>query len=491
MLLFKINRKSETPIYRQIIQQIIELIEKDSLENGTILPSTRELARKQGINRTTIYRAYQELAALGYVESRPGSYTRVRKRPRLFHQTQQSSRSIIDWSEQCNPPSEELYRFFLSYSPEGEKEMPEGLINLSSLDPDSRLFPVKDFRRCLNQVLVNQGAKVLRYGEYGGYRPLREDIAQRLQIHGISISPDEILITNGAQQAIELILKLFAQSGKSVAIESPTYANVLPLIRHHQLQVVEIPMGEEGMDLDMLKSRLEAQRPLFLYTIPNFHNPTGVTTSQAHRETVLEICERYRVPVVEDGFEEEMKYFGKVVLPIKSMDKNQIVLYLGTFSKVLFPGIRIGWIAAERECIRRLLAIKRFVDLSGSSSIQAALSSFLRQGYYDLHLKRIHRIFRKRMQVALSSLKAYLPENFSWTSPDGGYTIWVKSEQPFPEEGTFKQTLIKHGVLVSPGQYYYHSSPPRNYFRIAIAGLNEKEISQGIRRLGDALRALN
>lgn len=487
MILLKIDRNRSTPIFRQIIQQVIELIERDILEEGTALPSSRELAGKLGVDRTTVYRAYQELMALGYLVSRPGSYTTVRKRPKVITKISPPEKGLINWSKISSESSRYLYNVYRNFSPEKAPDAPPDLINLSTLNPDSRIFPVNDFRRCMNQVLVNEGPKILSYGEYAGYRPLREDIAQRLQIHGIAASPDDVLITNGAQQALELILKLLAGKGRKVAIESPTYANMIPLLRHHNISILEIPMDNKGMDLGVLKSRLEKDRPAFVYTIPNFHNPTGITTSQSHREALLRLCEEYAVPLVEDGFEEEMKYFGKVVLPIKSMDRNQVVIYLGTFSKVLFPGVRIGWIAAERECIKRLTAIKRFVDLSGSTVVQAAMSAFLRQGYYDLHLKRMHRIFRKRMQVALNSLKESLPRHINWTKPDGGYTIWVDLKQSYEDEPSLKEFLLKYRVMASPGDYYFHSSQPRRYLRISIASLNEHEIREGIARLGRAL----
>jgi DNA-binding transcriptional MocR family regulator len=194
---------------------------------------------------------------------------------------------------------------------------------------------------------------------------------------------------------------------------------------------------------------------------------------------------------VEDGFEEEMKYFGKVVLPIKSMDQKKVVLYLGTFSKVLFPGIRLGWIAAEKDCIDRLTGIKRFVDLSSNSVVQRALSAFIRNGYYEKHLKRIHRIYRRRMTAALEALNAFLPSEVSWTKPEGGYTIWVSLRKAYRNEDQFKTILLKHGVLVSPGLYYFFSSKIQKYFRISISSLNEDEITQGIKRLGMALAELN
>ena len=343
MVLLKIKRENSKPVFQQIIDQVIELIEKKSLKEGDSLPSTRNLAASLGLDRSTVYRAYLELTALGYLESCPGSYTRVRKRARVVTEKSKSEQGIIDWSRHSNIESDQLYEFFLKFHPEAAARFPDNLINLSPLDLDHRIFPVDDFRRCLNQVLVNMGPKILRYGSYQGDQNLREDIARRLQIHGISITPDEVLVTNGAQYAIELILKLVGKPGEYVAIESPTYANVIPLIRHHGMNLLEIPINDRGMDLDQLEQMISQKPPILVYTIPNFQNPTGITTDQPHRERLLAICERHGIPLVEDGFEEEMKYFGKAVLPIKSMDRKKIVIYLGTFSKVLFPGIRLGW----------------------------------------------------------------------------------------------------------------------------------------------------
>jgi GntR family transcriptional regulator/MocR family aminotransferase len=490
MVLLKIQRDGELPIFQQIIQQVMDLIEDDALQEGESLPSSRKLAQSLGLDRTTVQRAYLELGALGYLESCPGSYTRVRRRAKVVTPQASQKKSKINWQEKAVPECEYLYHRFLEYCPESAENMPPDLINLSPLDLDHRIFPVTEFRRCLNQVLVNMGSKLLSYGEYQGFEPLRQDIAHRLQIHGISVTPDEILITNGAQQAIELILKLLGSRQSYIAIEEPTYANVIPLIHLQGLQISGIPMESYGMNLRVLEDIMNNQKPALVYTIPNFQNPTGITTSQAHREQLLTICEKHSVPLIEDGFEEEMKYFGKVVLPIKSMDKQKVVIYLSTFSKVLFPGIRMGWIAADKECIARLTAIKRFCDLSSSNVIQAALSAFIRNGYYDIHLRRMHRTFRKRMLIALEALEMFMPENVKWTKPDGGYTIWVSLSYSYGTENTFKKTLINNGVLVSPGIYYFYGSKEQKYFRISISSLNEKEIPEGIKRLGNALRQL-
>jgi GntR family transcriptional regulator/MocR family aminotransferase len=489
-MLLKINRRSPKPVYKQIIEEIKALIDQDVIGVQEPLPSTRALAKKLGVNRTTVVRAYEELQALGYLQSRPGSYNRVQKRRREVEYSPER-KSLIPWEKASSEPARELYKLFLRYSP----ERPAGLkfnakaINISQLDPDPRLYPIDEFRRCLRYVLKEHGPESLEYGTYKGCLPLRQLIARRLRLHGISVSEEEILITNGAQQAIDLIIRFFADRGKKVAVEAPTYANVIPLIQFNGQKIVRIPMKEDGMDLDSLERVLSREKVSFVYTIPNFQNPTGITTSHQHRERLLNICLKHKIPIVEDGFEEEMKYYGKLPLPIKSIDDKNIVIYLGTFSKALFPGLRIGWVTADRECIDRMTAIKRFSDLTSGNLVQMALYDFLNRGCYDLHLKRLHRIFRSRMQLALRTMEECFPQTIQWTRPSGGYTIWVKMPRKF-SEAELHEFFCGYGVIVSPGSYYFPKTRTSAYFRISIAKMDEGEIKEGISCLGRALHKL-
>jgi DNA-binding transcriptional MocR family regulator len=489
MVLLNINRTATQPVYRQIVEQLRQLMEHGSLKVGARLPATRSLAGALGVNRTTVCEAYQELWALGYLESRPGSYTRVRERGRIVQARNRSRASAIRWEDATPRSSEKFFRQMRTFTARAHPGGPADEINLSRLDMDHRLFPVEDFRRSLQHVIARNGPSLLNYGDAQGYLPLRETIAERSRIHGLSVDASEVLVTNGSAQAIDLVFRLLAPRGETVAIESPTYANVIQILLYHQCRVMGVPMRHDGMDLGYLRKALQRRRPSFVYTMPNFQNPTGVTTSQAHREQLLEICNRRRIPLVEDGFEEEMKYFGKVSLPIKSMDHGQVVVYMGTFSKVLFPGVRIGWILADRDCIRRLLAIKRMSDLSTAPLLQAALHDFCRRDLFELHVRRMHRIFRKRMQVALASLREHLPAGrVTWTEPTGGFLIWVKFKNANIDEEKFQRSCAREKVRVSPGSFYYPVDRGEKCFRVSISTLDETEIREGIERLGRAIR---
>jgi DNA-binding transcriptional MocR family regulator len=222
--------------------------------------------------------------------------------------------------------------------------------------------------------------------------------------------------------------------------------------------------------------------------MPNFHNPTGITTSQEHREKLIALFEKYKVPIIEDAFEEEMKYFGKVSLPIKSMDINNIVIYVGSFSKILFPGIRLGWIAADIECINRLATLKRFSDISTALPEQAALADFCLKGYYELHIKKIHKIYRKRMILAVQTMENMITnKEITWVAPNGGFTIWMTLNNLKSGYEEINNIFLSHRIRAALGKDFFYGSEKCKYIRLAIASLNEKEIVEGIGRLSSAL----
>jgi len=488
MLTIKLDRKSNIPLHYQVFLFIKELIEKKTLKPGMRLPSTRGLAEKHEISRTVVLQAYEELWGQGYLTSRPGSYTIVRNKIPNVKLNQRSSRGLIDWDNVSSERSKDVYN--------GMKEFPQLIsesesnqyIDMSTLCLDQSLFPVEEFKRSLNAVITSQ-PEIFNYGSVEGYFPLRKYIASRLQTHGIfCVEPEEILITNGTQSSIDLILRVLSHPGSIILTESPTYFHALPLMQFYQTRVFPIKMDEEGLNIERAVQFLQNNRPAFIYTIPNFHNPSGITMSQERRENLLALSERFNVPIVEDAFEEEMKYFGRVPMSIKSMDKNQVVIYMGSFSKVLFPGVRIGWIAADKMFIKRAAVIKEVIDLTSNSVMQAALFNFCSQGNYDLHIRRMHRVYKKRMLKILQILKEEITfDQVSWTEPLGGYLVWLKLSDVKMAEVQLHFLLKKHKVLATPGSFYVPEKTDDLYIRLSISHLNEEEISEGVRRLKHAL----
>ncbi len=485
MLILSIDKASAVPVYEQIRDRVVGLVDSGALTAGDRLPPTRVLARTVGVHRSTVLRAYGELWALGYLESRPGSYSTVRRPARPTAVGRPGSGTVIDWEHAATAAANGAVADASRL--DAERVTPPGVIDFSRLSADRSLTPADDVRRCFKAVLLEQGRELLDYGEAAGYGPLRETIARQMRVHGVAVSADEILVTNGAQHGIDLAVRMLTRRGDRAIVESPSYGAALSLFRLHGLSIEDVPMRPDGMDLDALEAALERERAAFVYTIPNFHNPTGITTGQKHRERLLTLCEARRVPVVEDGFEEDMKYFGKAVLPIKSMDANGVVLYVGTFSKVVFPGLRVGWIAAPREALARLVAVQRVSSLTGNSLAQAMVARFCSLGLYDAHLRRVHKVYRRRMQAMLKGLAEHMPPGVEWTQPTGGYTLWVRAGASREDERAFHDRLLRDGVKVSAGSFYFRAAPQNIHFRLSIACLSEAQIAEGCRRLGRSL----
>ncbi len=488
MLLLKLDEQSRKPKYAQILEQLRNNIESRVLRPGDELPSTRKLSRSLGLHRSTVATAYQELWALGFIEMRPGVPPRVRERMQIATPTNLRQRGVINWSRVPSRGANAVWQAHCALESDAQNGSEGDSINFRSLDMDARLFPVEQLRSSINRAIKKHGAVLLGYGDRAGFLPLRECIADRLQSHGICVTADELLITNGSQHGIDLVLRMVAAPGRTIAVESPTYHYLLPLIRLFGLSALEVPLLDDGMDLDVLSETLRRKQPTLVYTMPSFQNPTGIRTSQAHRERLLSLCAAHRVPILEDGFEEEMTYFGPVVLPVKSMDKHRLVIYCGTFSKVLFPGVRIGWIAADKACIERLAAIRRFSDIFPSMTLQAAMQEFCVTGYYDLHIAKMHRVYRRRMQVAIEALRRYIsPEWAHWTDPAGGFLIWLELQSRPSLE--WAALFAAHGVHVLSGRYFFPSATQQTCLRLSISTLSEEEIVEGIRRLAHALAA--
>lgn len=483
MLLIQFDPKSKVPKYKQIVNQIGKMIDEEVLKEGQKLPATRALADLLDVHRTTVYRAYEELWALGYIHSKPGSYSTVRKRVKPISKKSEQRNELVNWSDLKSDRCLNLHEITF---PDLKLE---GTIDFRRLAPDKDCMPYQLYRKCLSEAINQNKAQLLDYGNPFGYQSLRERICELMNIHNVSVNANEILVTNGAQNALDLIFTYLLNPGDKIVVEDPTYSALLPLLKLYQVQIFPVSLTDSGMNLEELKAILENNEIKLIYTMPNFQNPTGISSDQSHREQLLNLSEQFNVPIVEDGFEEEMKYFGKCVLPIKSMDAKGIVIYVGTFSKVLFPGIRIGWIAGSEQLIYEISKIKQSKELSGNQLDQAAIDLFCRKGYFELHTAKMHRIYRKRMQSALKAVGKYIPEHVSHTKPNGGYTIWF-SFQTQLAEAEVMQRISERNVQVSPGSMFSIKSTSKVCFRLSISHTNENEINKGVQIIGNILKEI-
>ncbi|MBQ1782736.1 MAG: PLP-dependent aminotransferase family protein [Gammaproteobacteria bacterium] len=470
-MLLNLDCHSSTPLYRQIHDQISVLIDGGQLLPDQQLPPTRTLAQRLGVNRSTVVRAYSELAAAGYVASLSGSSVRVRQRLPFANRT-----AAAGWLQAGSPPS---------VAADSGGALP---FDLATLAPDPRLAPVAEWRRALAQVLARRGAELLGYGEPQGDLRLRQWLADYLRRHRIDIDAEQLLLTNGAQQALDLILRWRIRPGDRVVVESPTYAQLLPLLAAVGADVVAVPMTVEGMDLARLSTVLAERKPVLVCTMPSFHNPTGITTSQSHRERLLALCDAAQVMVVEDGFVEEMKYAGPAVPPLKALDQHQSVVYVGTLSKVMGPGLRIGYVAAHPAVIHALTELSQQTSLGGAPLLQAAAWQFCRNGWFAAYLQRLHRHYRRRLQTLLRLLDAAALPGVCYQRPSGGYLLWLTLPNSKKSEDELVDALASAGVAVRGGRRFYPEPPATVALRLSIARLDEGQITTAAAILVSVLR---
>jgi DNA-binding transcriptional MocR family regulator len=463
MLLIALDKKDPLPAYRQIARRIERLIESEAIGEGEILPPTRKLARQLDVSRYTVSCAYQELWARGLLQSTPGSYSRAHARTARVGKDRAGRAPLAVASA-------------------------DGLIDLGAYRLDEGLFPMRELRRALQRVSRDEDAAFLHYADPQGYLPLRETIASRLRSHSIPAEPENILITNGALHGLDLSFRLLARDGGKIIVEEPSFTSALELCRLHGVTPIGVPLREDGMDAEALRKRLGQRDLRFLFIIPSFQNPSGITTSQERRECILSLCESRGLPIVEDAFEEEMSYFGGVVLPLKSMDRNGSVLSLGTFSKVLFPGLRIGWIAADRCRIEKLRAIRKLNDDGGNTMMQAAMNELCLSGSYQKHLELMNKVYSRRMRAVLDALSTHIPpEKATWTRPTGGYLVWLTLASTKMNEAELRSRLHAQGVDAEPGSRCFAKATARLHLRLSTSAHPEDVLREGIRRLGKAL----
>jgi DNA-binding transcriptional MocR family regulator len=481
--------KSETVI-NQIVRQIINLIEDKVLHEGSHMPPTRQLADSLGVNRTTVVKAYEELWALGYFESTPGSYTKVRKRKEIKSFQTQDPESPDRWSsffgDRASDISTSLNKLRDYSSP-----IDEGVIDFGRLEPDIRLIESKWMSASIKEQLSDPETGVFGYCHPRGFEPLRRSIVSHMKMHYIFSKDENILITNGSQNSLQLVFQAYIKKDDIVVVERPTYSMVIPLIKFFGAKCIEIPLTPSGLDVDKFEKVIQKNKVKLIYVMPTFQNPTAITMSQEKREKLLSLCEKNNIIIIEDSIEEEMKYFGKTHLPIKSMDTNGIVIYLGTFSKILAPGLRTAWIMADKECIAQLTTLKFNFDISSNTLSQVLLYRYCSSGYYELHIRKLMRAFRKRMLATLKALKTYLPRDYAtWIEPLGGFILWLKLEVK-SNNFDIVPHFLNFGIRVTDGKSFFYSPSDDTYIRISISKCNELEIEEGIKRMALALKEIN
>jgi 2-aminoadipate transaminase len=367
------------------------------------------------------------------------------------------------------------------------------IISLAGGLPAPELFPIDEYRRAFEWVLEADGAQALQYGPSEGYRPLRDYLATRLNRFGIRCNGDDILITNGSQQALDLIARILLDPGDAILLEKPTYLGALQAFNQYQPRYAVVGMDDHGMCVDEVEHMLasahghEGRRVKFIYAIPNFQNPTGRSMSLERRRRLVELASRYGVPIVEDDPYGELRYEGEHLPTLKSLDTTGCVVYLGTFSKILAPGLRLGWVVASADALEGLLHGKQPADLHTGMAQQMATYEVIKNGFVDAHVEHIKAFYKERRDVMLTALSEHFPESARYTRPAGGLFVWAE----LPRHVDTRELLleaVQERVAFVPGQGFHPDNSGTNTMRLNFSNVAPDQLREGVRRLGTAIQ---
>jgi len=371
-------------------------------------------------------------------------------------------------------------------------QMPD-IISLAGGLPNPKSFPVEIIKEITTKLLDSYGEKMLQYGSTEGVNSFRETLANYYnENYSFGIGKDNVLITVGSQEGLYLLGKIFLNPGDTVVVEAPTYVGAITAFQSFYPNYVQVEMDDEGMNIDILEKKLkelvrEGKKPKFIYTIPTFQNPAGVTMSLERRKRLLELAKEYNILVVEDSPYEELRFSGEKVPQLKALDKEGYVLYIGTLSKVLSPGMRIAFMIGNEEIIQKAVLAKQGIDLCTSPFVQYIAEEYIKGGYMREHIPKIIKLYKEKRDIMLDAIEDYFPDGVKWTRPDGGMFLWVTLPEHM-DAGELLQKAIENKVVYVIGAAFYPHRDHRNTMRLNFTYPTNEQIEEGIKRLAKVIK---
>ncbi len=462
-----LDPEAGVPIYRQLYGKIKQFIESQQLAKGERLPATRELAGQLGLNRTTVSAAYELLESEGLITGHVG-------RGSFVAGAEITKRTQLDWRDLLEPS--------IPASPAAPASSP--LASFASSRPSELLFPLEEFRSTCAEVIQSADAQaILQLGSPAGYPPLRRYLYDLARVEGVARESDEILITSGCQQAFDLIQRTLVRNGETVLVEDPVYLGVKQVFERAGARLIGVRVGPNGLDLESLERIIARERPRLLVVTSNFQNPTGATLPLASRKALLRIAQASGLIVVENDIYGPLAYEGDAIPTIKQLDESGDTILLRSFSKVAFPGLRVGWAIGPRALIEKLTEAKQWSDLHTDQLSQAVLLRFAQSGRLEQHRQRMLAAGRERLHAVLDACEKHLPRAATFTRPRGGMNIWIRLPEAL-DAGDLLTRAEREGVTYLPGRYFAVSRTEPNSLRISFAGMTPEQIRSGIAILG-------
>ncbi len=477
IIMWKPDRSSTQTLYHQIADEIERRISYGEYPPGSLLPSERKLAEQLGVNRSTVILAYEELRALGIIESRTGSGTRVCK-----NKWEATPKHTPNWHRYVEGGQFLPNLFYLRRIRVALQK--DGMIDFASGELSAQLSPGQEISTLMKE---NPFTEYLGYDNPQGFTPLREELVSYLsRYRQINTTDSSILITSGSQQSLYLITQCLLAPGDAVAIEDPSYCYSLPMFQSAGLRLFRLPVSPEGIDPEDIRSLYKKHRIKMIFLNPTFQNPTGICLNPARRTQLLNVASELGLPIVEDDPFSLTSYDGDPPAPLKSHDQLGSVLYIGSFSKIAASGLRVGWMVAPHSVVERLADARQQMDFGLSVVPQKIAAQFLHSNFFLPHLEQLRMRLLYRRDLLVEALQTELPDLVTFTLPQGGLHLWCKIVPEINDNQLFEEAL-RRGVVVAPGSVYGSDS---GYIRFTFARPKEAEITLGVAKFASALRAV-
>ncbi len=468
--LIKLDKELSTPLYLQLSESILNLIEQKELEPNTKLPPIRTLASILKVNSVTVVNAYKYLESKKAVYSRVGSGTFVAE---------------LDLND-----NEPVTKKFLNEKTLGEINTKD-CINFADTSVSVDLFPVDMFKQFFNTVLERDKGNAFSYQNSMGYEPLRQEIARHLEHSGIKALPENIQIISGAQQGLDIVSKAMLNVNDVVFTEKPTYYGALGAIFSRGAKAIEIPVNNEGIDTEILEKLLKVYSPKFIYVMPTYQTPTGICYSLKKKRELLEFAYKHNFYIVEEDNIGDFSYTEEKLIPLKALDYRGKVIYIKSFSKILMPGLRIGYMVLPKAVSQAIASAKYSTDISTSGFIQRAFELYLKSNRHNEHILKMRSIFKEKYNLTTHLIDKKLSPYFSYNKEKGGLTLWLKLKHTFIDVNKLYEEFAKAGVLVMPGSLFAtNDEEVMQHIRISFANVSDEQIEQGICIMNDVCKRL-
>jgi GntR family transcriptional regulator / MocR family aminotransferase len=478
-----LDTTSDLPMFLRIARAISNEVRRHRLRPGDSLPGSRTLAKALEVHRNTVVAAYLELSREGWIETRRAggtfvSHTLPDAAPHGF-----ADKSALRLSVPARPG----FDLRPSLQSDEPPSWPSGTLNMASGVPDPRLLPSAALSRAYRRALRYRGPSVLDYGDARGHPRLRAALAEMLCARrGLAATEDSVVVTRGAQMAFDLAARALLSPGDAVAVEELGYSSVWASLKLAGARLIPIPLDSEGLRVDALEKIAEREQLRAIYLTPHHQYPTMVVLSPGRRLQLLNLARRHRIAIVEDDYDNEFHYQGQPVLPLASADQSGVVIYVGTLSKILAPGLRLGFMVAPEPLLDRIVSLRTLMDRQGDLAIECAVAEMLEDGEVQRHARRMRRRYESRRTTLVSALEKHLGSALSFDLPSGGVALWARVAEDVDVDRWAERSLSLK-VAFAPGREFAFDRKPRPNARLAFARLNEAELQEAVRRMASAL----